>query len=269
MDLESALAANRALCVESLGECLGNQLADVTRLGIGLAPASPQRPATGQCRLAGPALLDPGTAWPEADGLPLSLFAVLDMDELAPRAADQSPVQTGLLNFFSLDLRHDFDLNDPRTCAVIPAASDQAVEVTAPAPLTEFETVPLHAECGTTLPGPYVEYAPDVWERFEPDDEVREEFEDDPRSFMYERFADAWVHDPGRLRTDDQVFGWPMTETHPVKARPENGDRLLLTLTSNNGPWEFPNGGSLMFYIPEQALQAGDLTQTFPEPDAW
>ncbi|WP_170026712.1 DUF1963 domain-containing protein [Actinomadura oligospora] len=184
MDRESALAANRALCVESLGDRLGNQLADVTRFGIGLTPASPQRPATGRCRLGGPALLNPGTAWPEADGLPLSLFAVLDMDELAPWAADQSPLQTGLLNFFHLDLRHDFDLNDPRTCAVIPAASDQALAATPPEPLAEFEIVHLHAEYGTTLPGPYLEYAPDVWKRFEPDDEVREEFEDDPRSFV-------------------------------------------------------------------------------------
>ncbi|WP_125615614.1 hypothetical protein [Actinomadura sp. WAC 06369] len=35
------------------------------------------------CRFGGRAMLDPGTAWPECGGVPLSLFAVLDLDVLA------------------------------------------------------------------------------------------------------------------------------------------------------------------------------------------
>ncbi|WP_158842793.1 hypothetical protein [Saccharothrix deserti] len=65
--------------------------------------------------------------------------------------------------------------------------------------------------------------------------EVREEFESDPSGFMVERHGDAWREGPQRLGADEQVFGWPLMETSPLKAR----------------------------------LEDGDLGQVFTEPDAW
>ncbi|MEV1246682.1 DUF1963 domain-containing protein [Nonomuraea sp. NPDC050022] len=269
MDLQDALAANRALCVEALGERLGQQLTDLARPGFELRPATAGRPATGMCRLGGPALLEPGMGWPEADGSPLSLFAVLDMDGLASWVGDQAPVQAGVLNFFYLDLPHNLQLDDPRICAVVPADSMRAVEVASPEPLVEFEVVRLHAWGGLSLPGPYTEYSPAVWERFEMDDELQEEFEENSFRFMVKRFGKAWQNDPGRLSADEQAFGWPLMETHPLRARLEEGDRHLLTLSSNHGSWCFPNGGSLIFFMPERALRDGDFSQVFTEPDAW
>ncbi|WP_067814147.1 DUF1963 domain-containing protein [Actinomadura kijaniata] len=269
MDLESALAASRMLCTEHLGERLGRQLAELARPGFGLWPATAGRAATGRCRLGGPALLEPGVAWPEVDGLALSLFAVLDMDELASWAGDQAPVRAGVLNFFYLDLPHRFELSDRRICTVVAADPTRALEVAPPEPLTQLEVVSLHARGGVSVPSPYAEYSRLVWERLEPDDEVCEEFECDPSGFVAERFGEAWLQDPGRLRADAQAFGWPLMETSALKARPEDGDRHLLTLSSNHGSWSFPNGGSLMFFIPKPALREGDLSQVFTEPDAW
>ncbi|MGK5672161.1 DUF1963 domain-containing protein [Micromonospora sp. URMC 106] len=191
------------------------------------------------------------------------------MDEMASWVGEQAPVRTGVLNFFYLDPPIGFSLNDRRICAVVPADSGRAVEVAPPEPLAEFKVVPLHARGGVSVPGPYTEYSSSVWERFEPDDEVREEFESDLFSFMLERFGDAWREDPGRLRADEQAFGWPLMETSPLKARLDKGDRHLLTLSSNHGSWCFPNGGSLMFFISELALRNRDLGQVFTESDGW
>ncbi|MGK5552796.1 hypothetical protein ACSNOI_14385 [Actinomadura kijaniata] len=92
--------------------------------------------------------MEQGTAWPKADGLPLSPYAVLDMDEPVPWAADQTPVRTRAPDFFSLDPPHDFALTDRRTCAVVPARPERTVEAMPPAPPTGFEAVLLHARAG-------------------------------------------------------------------------------------------------------------------------
>jgi hypothetical protein len=60
----------------------------------------------GRCRLGGPALLDPGTAWPQASGFPLSLHAilnaVLDVGALVGWLGNALPTLCpGLLNFFA------------------------------------------------------------------------------------------------------------------------------------------------------------------------
>lgn len=92
----------RELCVAELGEAEGEKLAAMALPGFRLTPARPVKPAAGLSRRGGPALLDPGTPRPQCDGIPLSLFAVLDTEVLAPWLGDVLPHRAGLLNFFYL-----------------------------------------------------------------------------------------------------------------------------------------------------------------------
>ncbi|MFD8385637.1 hypothetical protein ACFV2X_45195, partial [Streptomyces sp. NPDC059679] len=50
MDLEARLTAQRALCVEHLGERIGGHVAALARPGFELRPADAGRPATGRCQ---------------------------------------------------------------------------------------------------------------------------------------------------------------------------------------------------------------------------
>src|ERR1700754_1889474 len=145
MDLEEILAGMRALCVEHLGEDVGAQLSEMAMRGVGLRPVGDGEAATGQCQLGGPALLDPGTSWPQYGGFPLSLLAILDADSLAGWV-DELPAGAGLLNVFFLrpdaGYKEDYDrylkevdLGDlwgSTRGRVIRADPQRAVEVPAP-----------------------------------------------------------------------------------------------------------------------------------------
>ncbi|WP_405607705.1 DUF1963 domain-containing protein [Streptomyces sp. NBC_01508] len=130
----------RELCVAELGEAEGEKLAAMALPGFRLTPARPVKPAAGLSRRGGPALLDPGTPRPQCDGIPLSLFAVLDTEVLAPWLGDVLPHRAGLLNFFYLQpdpadedaMNLFFDgeqWHDPRAGRVIAALPPRAVEV--------------------------------------------------------------------------------------------------------------------------------------------
>ncbi|WP_158562746.1 DUF1963 domain-containing protein [Marinitenerispora sediminis] len=127
------------------------------RPGFPLTPARDTRPPIGASRLGGPALLEPGTPWPDHEGVPLNLLAVLDTDALAPwLTADDLPVRPGLLNFF-----HQYEADGaqghsiaPEACRVIPARPRRAEVVPAPAEATAFAPVPLHTR--PVVSGPQV-----------------------------------------------------------------------------------------------------------------
>ncbi|MEV4114162.1 DUF1963 domain-containing protein [Nonomuraea sp. NPDC049695] len=257
MDHQSEAAYIRSVCVEFLGEHLGSQLAALARPGFGLSPAGESRPAAGRSRLGGAALLDPETPWPYTDELPLSLYAVLDTDELAPWLGDELPVRPGLLNFF---------LDDFEDCRVIPADPASAVELRSPDDHA-FATVPLHAKPGLSLPDMWwggaledliegfgLDPGPDLTSICDPEESVTSLFagDDSPGGYY-----------PGAIDVD-QAFGWPLWIA-PGDPLPDlRGEYThLLHLSSNLGEWEFPKGGSLNFLIPRQALRDGDYSQAF------
>jgi hypothetical protein len=141
-------AGMRRICAERLGEEAGQQFAAMARRSFRLEPATADTETTGQCRLGGPALLEPGTAWPELDGVPLSLHAVLDTDSLAPWLGDELPTRPGLLNFFYLDPDVPYEeyrtlnASGPQVCRVIPADPARAVETDAPEPARSYPARP-------------------------------------------------------------------------------------------------------------------------------
>jgi Domain of unknown function (DUF1963) len=128
----------------------------MARPGFRLDRPAPGAEATGRCRLGGPALLEPGTPWPERSGVPLSLYAVLDTDALAPWLGAELPVRPGLLNFFHLDpdLPYEVcrapDMLTSGASRVIPAGPSRATET--PAPARRYPAVPVPAAAVTMLP---------------------------------------------------------------------------------------------------------------------
>ncbi|MDL4773860.1 DUF1963 domain-containing protein [Actinomadura xylanilytica] len=273
MDLPTETAAVHRLCTERLGAALGPQLAALARPGFDLTPANDARPATGRCRLGGPALLDPGTPWPRCDDLPLVLFAVLDTDELAPWLGDELPCRPGLLNFFYLDTAPSgYDLDDPAICRVVPANPARAVAVTAPQPERGFAAVPLNARPDLTLPGLISSGSFMSLESliedfgFTPDPGIEADRLEADALLMFGDFPEDQYY-PGPLGVD-QAFGWTAEEaTHRLLPDPQGEYTRLLRISSNLAEWEFPEGGGLHFLIPTKALRDGDFTQAVAEPD--
>ncbi|MFJ2202855.1 DUF1963 domain-containing protein [Streptomyces violaceusniger] len=244
MEFAEEACGVRKLCVAKLGEAEGEKLAAMALPGFRLTPARPGKPASGLCRRGGPALLDPGTPWPEYGGLPLSLSAVLDTEVLAPWLGDILPCRPGLLNFFYLQPGPDdadavnsfFEgefWQDPEAGCVIAADPARAVEIAAPA-FAELCT-PLHAERVVTMPDP----------------------SDDDIDKTYSQICFEWHS------YEDRAFGWPTLELSQPLHPKGNGDPYTHLLQLQYPPDEpgYSDGGLLHFTIPTPALQAGDFTQ--------
>ncbi|SEM35904.1 protein of unknown function [Nonomuraea pusilla] len=275
---QTELTRIREVCVERLGDHLGPQVAALARPGFGLEPASENRPATGRCRLGGPALMDPGTPWPMYDDdLPLTLFAVLDVDALAPWLGDSLPRRFGLLNFFChYAIPHGFehryvDHQDPAYCRVVPADPARATEVSGPSPVADgFTPVPLHADPCLGLPNvPADASLEQLIEEFglDPGPDLRS-LGDPEESVLGPEWFDAWPPGEGYYPAamhDDQAFGW-LLNTDQLSS---DGHTHLLRISSNLGEWEFSEGGAVLFVIPTEALRDGDLSQAFIEADMW
>ncbi|OYP16974.1 hypothetical protein CFC35_22740 [Streptomyces sp. FBKL.4005] len=244
------------VCAERLGEKAGRQFAAMARRGFQLVrPAGPLQ-ATGRCRLGGPALLEPGTSWPEQDGVPLSLHAVLDTDALAAWLGDELPIRPGLLNFFSLDpdLPYEeyrrLDISSPGAHRVIPADPARAVETRAPEPARTYPAVPVHAAEVTMLP--------DCWD-------VEDEDVDFDRD-QHWGAASLILHEMGDLDGNTAgshcAFGWPDT-SHTLKVSSRDADgpavHLLQLAEDTELGWGWGDAGTLYYTIPAKALAAGDF----------
>ncbi|MFJ9414067.1 DUF1963 domain-containing protein [Streptomyces sp. NPDC101227] len=288
MDYGDEVAKVRALCVQHLGEHLGTQMAALARPGFGLRPVKDGIAPAGHTRWGGPALLDPGTPWPECEGAPLSLFAVLDVDALGPwLGTERPPGGGGLLNIFCFEdhpqrgdmpeaARH-IDFEDPRRCRIIPADPARAVAVEAPAPASLFPRTDLYAVPVVTLPSPFgVDYDPvldtlDYSEEPETDDWLTY-YRSSPGWLLSTRLGDAWksycAKEQGLYTYDDvcfspdQAFGWPHLEgcTFPLKdLSPDEPYRHIITI----GHYDMCGDGSyLHFVLPAKALRDGDWNQT-------
>ncbi|GAA3783770.1 hypothetical protein GCM10022225_84890 [Plantactinospora mayteni] len=243
MDYRDALPELRQICIEELGERFGAQLAEHARPGFGLEPARKGRPATGRNYLGGPALLDPGTPWPDYLGIPLSPVAVLDTDPLASWLGEHLPVRPGLLNFFVFEpdlppkeYPRDVDYDDPRWLRVIPADPARAAEVPAPAPARSFDRIPLHAKPVLTLPG----HGDSAYRDFDWDTEIA-----------------AWPLIDQAEKHDHLAFGRPQWEQGPEPSWRDDHRHLLMVSPGKLGlDWSY-----FYFSVPAAAFRAGDFSQ--------
>ncbi|GAA2086619.1 DUF1963 domain-containing protein [Actinomadura alba] len=268
MDYQAELAVVRELCVEHLGEHVGSQLAVLAKPGFMVDAVGEGESAAGRSRFGGPALLEPGTAWPECEGVPLSLFAVLDMEALGPWLGEEPHGGVGLLNLFFLypeagdawEVFGRVDLDDPRLCGVLAAAPARAVEVPAPAGAAVFDSVPMYAEPMVTLPDPW----DDVISRLDPGpDHAGTLYEDVPNMLIQDRFGSVWQEHSAIEGTllAGQAFGWPnMLSNGPSPAKGERAESRHLLQLSSNELWNWSEGGWLHFMIPVTALRDGDLS---------
>ncbi|RCV48074.1 DUF1963 domain-containing protein [Marinitenerispora sediminis] len=249
------------VCAERLGETAGRRFAALARRGFRLEPAGAGSEPTGRCRTGGPALLEPGTPWPELDGFPLSLHAVLDTDALAPWLGDELPCRPGLLNFFYLDpalpyerFRH-LDGFSPEACRVVPADPDRAVVRPAPSTARSYPPELVHAAAVAMLP--------DSWD-VEDDDLPYDDGEHwGATSFVLDRFGDL----DGNSSGNHQAFGWPgLSHASGVSAAEYRGERRVhLLQLAEDGNWSWGDAGTLYFLISEEALAKGDFSQVVAE----
>lgn len=280
---EEAHAKVHELCVEHLGEHIGAQVAALAKPAFGLRPVKPGIEPAGLGRWGGPALLNPGTPWPDYDGVPLSLFAVLDVDALGPWLADERPpVGDQFLNIFYCDPDPDrgyelgnapvLDHEDPRYCRIIPANPAQAIEMDAPAPATIRDPEPFYAVPVITIPAAQgVTYDP-ILDTLDYGGETDGSpyYKSSPGWLVGDKLGDAW-HDfchqvQGLYKYEDvyfspdQAFGWPHLEnTFPLKEMSEGEPyRHIITI----GHHDMGDGGYLHFVLPAKALREGDYTQT-------
>lgn len=259
------MAEIRELCIELLGERLGPQMAALAQPGFTLKPASPERPPTGRCQAGGAALLEPGTPWPQATaGTPLSLFAVLDTDELAPWLRDQLPTRLGLVNVFSA-VGSDTD-----ECTIVCADPARAVEVPAPPSAETLSVVRLHAAPVMTLPAVSGEYdtGDPVLETF--DYRAEPDFDEDHWESPAERFVQGPLREEwhfycrdeqGFALGDSQAFGWPHIDSW-IGMRAD-GYAHLLTLSGDL--WD--DNGFERVMVPPSALRTGTFTNVVREQD--
>jgi len=246
MEFQAVSSSFEAACVAQFGPVPGERLAALARPGFEIEPAAGS--PTGRCALGGPALLEPGTPWPEAAGFPLSLLAVLDVDAFAPWLGEHLPRRVGLLNFFIVEPGPgqpypEVDFDDPRWLRVIPADPARAVAMPAPAEAVSFPREPLRAQPVLTMPD---EWHPSVH---------RIDFGLDPLA-VAAKVADfhracPLVEVPGGNTT----FGWPVGELGSIYRWEDDHVHLLKLM---DGPSGFP---TLYFMIPGEALRAGDFTR--------
>ncbi|MDA2803075.1 DUF1963 domain-containing protein [Nocardiopsis suaedae] len=290
MDMTEAAAVLRQQCVDDFGEAIGGSLAAMATPGFELTDAAPDRPRTGSCRFGGPALLEPGTVWPEHEGVPLSLFAVLDTGALAHWPGEHHGPGPRLLNIFYFETPDDSfrparwspweSWADPRvedakaSCAVIAARPERAEEAQTPEMATVFPSTPQHAAPMLMTPDEWDDALGHLDLHAIPEFAAASEFERDyPEFFLSRHFRRG----PGRLVRPDGsgedhgpssaiAFGWPRTMSG---AYTKGGrDRPLLQLSTND-LWSWSEGGSVHIVLPGEDLAAGDYTEAAAYVDGW
>lgn len=231
-----------------------------------IAPVGAGDTPTGVCRLGGAALLEPDTPWPEIDGVPLSLLAVLDVGALGSWAGGELGTGTGLLNFFHVlpyvDREQDDGIdafNDPRAWRVVPAGTERAVETSAPAAAYVFGHRPAWTDPVLTLPAheesvvASLDLGPGTSHRF-------------PTVEAYD-IRTTWPTGADDRAHGHRAFGWPSRGCR-AGGRPERGRRSrtggeevqLLELGSDE-EFQWGDGGILHYLVPAEELGAGDFSR--------
>ncbi|OPF84757.1 hypothetical protein VT50_0201780 [Streptomyces antioxidans] len=239
MGPKTTFSALHDFCAERLGAPSAARLVRLARPGFELTQAGPGE-AAGHSRFGGRAMLEPGTPWPDCEGTPLSLLAVLDTDALAPWLDDLLPAGTGLLNFFALD-----------------SASERADPAA-------FEPVPWSAAPGFAFP--------DAWDPAWGTVDLGSVVDDMP---LYDITAllPGWPEQPYALHADDLAFGWPLFPTGSSPMLPDGEEsshyQHLLQLSGQDEWWIGGDSGWMHWSIPTGALRGGDFSRTVPTPDIW
>ena len=208
--------------------------------------------------------MEPGTPWPQTDGAPLSLFAVLDTDELAPWLGSRPSARLGLVNVFRA-LRRDID-----ECTIICADPAHAVETPAPPQEEILTMVGLHVAPIITLPSVSGEYGTGdpVLETF--DYRAEPGYDEDHWESSTERFVqgplgEEWHYycrdRQGFLPGDSQAFGWPHIDSW-IGMRADGYEHLL---TLSGDLWN--DNGFERVMVPPSALQTGKFTNAVCEQD--
>lgn len=230
MEPNATLTALRDFCAERIGADLAHRFVRLARPGFALTEAGPGEVA-GHSRFGGRAMLEPGTAWPTCDGLPLSLLAVLDTDSLAPWLDGVLPAGTGLLNFFALDsdseeadpaameLSLKYDCTDPQVGRVIPARTTHAVETALPARASVFDPVPWAASPGFAFPDSF----DPAWDALDLGPDADDMARAMPAMYL-EGLLTEWSERPGALYSEDIAFGRPEFPTGSSPFLPDDED---------------------------------------------
>ncbi|MDA2810276.1 DUF1963 domain-containing protein [Nocardiopsis sp. RSe5-2] len=265
----------RRLCVDQLGPSMGPRVAALLRNGYTLHATELGQAPTGRCRLGGPALLDPGHAWPESEDGPMTLLAVMDLDALAPGLNVALPEGAGVLNFFFAGDGDNFDtysgdfvfvFEDEWDWKVVPAATDTAVQVAPPPTALALPARPLRAEPVLALPDPesaFERHKQDpeeftVWKAFVQVAARLQEIVDagpDPEAWPFLNVPQAFVED---MVYGHRAFGWPWSM--PGDPWPDEHRVLLLQLDSLDD-LRWANGGTVTFDVDAAGLREGDFSR--------
>ncbi|WBO61764.1 DUF1963 domain-containing protein [Streptomyces camelliae] len=202
-------------------------------------------------------MLEPGTAWPEIDGVPLSPHAVLDTDALAPGLAAELPTRPGLLNFFHLvpDVPYEryrlLDLSGPEACRVIPAAATRAVKRAAPEPARSYPVRPLRATEVTMLP--------DCWDIEDAD----VDFDPDETGVRHRSSSPRWATSTGTPPSGIAPSAGPTPLTGRVTRRDSDGPAVHLLQLAQDAElgWGRGDAGTLYFSDPGEGLHGRPLQQ--------
>ncbi|MBW3536591.1 MAG: DUF1963 domain-containing protein [Actinobacteria bacterium] len=252
--------------------------------------------------LGGAAQLEPETTWPEWDGTPLSLLAVIDLTELSGFSIDITLPDEGTLNVF-------YDADDQCAWGMVPEDREAwrvifvpgrgAVRRAAPPGTLEFPTIGLAPEQTLTVPGweePAVHsIVPPRRERpashSEPERSSRRRGREQRDRDAYFAFLDAWIEDTdAEWAPNHQMGGWPQLQqaaiwvecdivsrglpletrrqwrnSHLMGAPRNDSDwRLLLQVdTDEEAGWMWGDAG-MLYYAVRESLP---FPQTFEE--AW
>ncbi|WP_129840206.1 DUF1963 domain-containing protein [Streptomyces sp. RFCAC02] len=260
-------AVMRRICAERLGRGAGEAYAALARDGFRLTAAGGDARATGRCRFGGGALLEPGAAWPESGGFPLSLHAVLDTGALAAALGRDLPVRGALLNFFLLDPDAPYaeysrlDVSDPRACRVIAADRASAVERAVPPRARQYPGTPVHASRAVMLPDPF-----DLADGEVPldHDEDGAPLGRDGRWRVPYLIGDLMGASDGNTAGEHLALGWPdASHTLPVTPRDAGGPAVHLLQLAEDPDlgWGWGDAGEVSFTVPAAAWAEGDVTR--------
>jgi uncharacterized protein YwqG len=240
------------------------------RPAVALASASDDnRAGPVRSRLGGLPILEPGASWPDYLDKPLSLLAVLDLEEFAPMLDGTWLPGNAVVNlFYEVDEQPwGFDPDDRFGWRVIPADPSSAGPREAPSGATTFREIPLVGRRVATYPG----------------------WEEDVMAPLA-RYGDRLDALVDRLEADrrhprHQLGGWPLLQQAPwqlecqlasngidvgdpsgyespaaqrLKAGADDWVMLAQIDSDDDAGWMWGDLGTLYFAMRRQDLAAGD-----------
>ncbi|WP_232662929.1 DUF1963 domain-containing protein [Pseudonocardia sp. TRM90224] len=254
------MSTNRAdlaehLRLHGLGEHADRLAHEVATIGLLLEPGG-----SGLSRIGGLPLLPPDVAWPRtSDDRPLSFLAALDLAEIGPLLGPQWPTSGVLMFYADIDPEHIEDLlsgvpnADGAEARVF--ATDTPTPVDVPSTLVErerFLDVTLVLDERVVLPRTALSL-PDgyeIWHRlgFPEDHDGR-----------YDEALEAMVS--SRSGAPDAPEHWVGGHAAGVQVnQPDPADTILLLRLASDSDirFDFLDGGTIQFRIPEEALGRSD-----------